>query len=569
MKVLLIDATGPFFRHHKKKRINWSKIPFAELETQVGLKAECLETIPVDFQRFVETVSRLGYTAVTLDDVAHLALCEDYSPALQAKIDAYRALYRRLFQIAADHGLQVFITTDIMFYNDVLLRLIGRSWRKAAAWLRDALERLFADFPQIAGIIMRFGEMDGMDVEGDFRSRLLLKRASQTRSFVQQLLPVFERHNRLLVFRTWSVGVHPIGDLIWNQRTFWRVFRGLDSPSLVISMKYGESDFFRYLPLNRLFFLSDHKKIVEFQARREYEGFGAYPSFVGWDCERYLRRLKGARGVVGVSVWCQTGGWGKRRQLTFLRNSSPWVELNVFVLGRVGTGATCEQAIRDYVDVNLPHVPHEAMIEFLSLSDEVIKKLLYVREFAERRLFFRRLRLPPQLFVFWDRVIINHTVKRILSCLVNDPETAIREGQEGLEKLRKMVTLANVHGIPKKGLEYQLATFEILAAARMYLFQPYRRETAEQLQQLKAGYTRRFKRSYSIQLNFDPARVRKLHLRWALALILRDRRRYRLLDQLLTLRILAWTYPLLSRFRRRLTPRFADKQAMGFDSLFK
>jgi hypothetical protein len=70
-------------------------------------------------------------------------------------------------------------------------------------------------------------------------------------------------------------------------------------------------------------------------------------------------------------------------------------------------------------------------------------------------------------------------------------------------------------------------------------------------------------------LNFDPARVRKLHLRWIVALLVRDRRRYRLLDRLVTLRMVAWLYPLVSRVARRLGPRFARKQAMGLDVLFR
>jgi hypothetical protein len=569
LQLLLIDAIGPFFRHSKNKRINWSKIPFSQIETRSGLRQECVETIPADFRRFVQRVSRLGYTGITLDDVAHLVPDRHYPLDLQAKITAYRELYRDLFGIAAAADMTIYITMDVMFYNESLERLLGRSWKKAATWLNDALSGLFTDFPEIGGIIMRFGETDGIDVEGDFRSRLLLKRSSQARRFLKQLLPVFERHSRLLIFRTWSVGVHQIGDLIWNKRTFLQVFRGLDSPSLVISMKYGESDFFRFLKLNPLFFLSDHKKIVEFQARREYEGFGAYPSFVGWDASGYVGQLRNAKNVVGASVWCQTGGWGKLRQLTFIRNSSPWVEINVFVLARLWQGATCEQAICEYAAVHLPDVPSWVLSEFLWLADYVIKRLLYVREFAQRQLFFRRLRLPPQLYVFWDRIIINHTLKRLIACLVTDPQTAVREGHEALEKLREMIELAEIYNLPHKGLKYQLATFEILAAARDYFFQPCTAETAEHLRRLKAEYKRRFRRNYSVTLQFGATSVRRAHFRWAIALLVRDRRRYRLLDRLVTLQMVTWLYPLVSRFARPIGPRFARKQGMGFDALFR
>ena len=89
------------------------------------------------------------------------------------------------------------------------------------------------------------------------------------------------------------------------------------------------------------------------------------------------------------------------------------------------------------------------------------------------------------------------------------------------------------------------------------------------MHQLRADYKQHFRRNYSVTLNFDPARLRKLHLRWVIALMVRDRRRYRLLDRLVTLRMVAWLYPLVSRVARRLTPRFAHKQAMGLEVLFR
>ena len=46
-----------------------------------------------------------------------------------------------------------------------------------------------------------------------------------------------ERRQKNLVFRTWTVGAYPVGDLQWNRRTFDRVFGGITSDRLVISMK--------------------------------------------------------------------------------------------------------------------------------------------------------------------------------------------------------------------------------------------------------------------------------------------------------------------------------------------
>ena len=567
-RLLLIDGIGPFFRHYNKKRINWSKIPFSSIETDDGLKPEVLKTVPDDFRKLARRAKRLGYTAVTLDDVAHLVPCPTYSANLQRKIRAYRELFGRLLDIADQEGLDVFFTMDIMFFNDALRDVISDSQEIANEWLLENLSQLFGDFPSIAGVIMRFGESDGLDVKGDFRSQLWLKRPTDARRLLQCLLPMFESADRLLIFRTWSVGAHPIGDLSWNAKRFQQVFGGLNSRSLVVSAKYGESDFFRYLSANPLFFVSDHQKIVEFQARREYEGFGAYPSFVGWDSARILKQLQAAKNLIGMSVWCQTGGWGKRRQLTFLRNSSVWVELNTSTLAKLWQGKTCEQAIEDFLEESMPDVPASAMIDFLRHSDAVIQDLLYVRELAQRQLYFRRLRLPPQLFVYWDRILVDPMIKKVLRCLVRDHEAALGQGRRALDQLREMIAIADANQIPTRGLKLQMATFEIIAAAREYYF-GNDQQAAEQLRQLKTTYKKRFKRNYSVIINLDKARVHRVPLRWILPLMLRERSRYRMIDQVLTIRMLGLFYPIARRFRHRIGPKFARKQAMGLDTLLK
>lgn len=567
-RLLLIDGIGPFFRHYKKKRINWSKIPFSAIETEDGLKPDIVASVPNDFRKFVRRAKQIGYNAVTLDDIAHLILCPQYPEVLQRKLNAYRDLFRTLMQIAEEEGLAVFFTMDVMFFNDTIRKVVKGSLDKANNWLLGNLSCLFREFPLIAGVIMRFGESDGLDVKGDFRSQLWLRRPSDARRMLETLLPIFETAGRLLIFRTWSVGAHAIGDLGWNKKTFQKVFGNLNSESLVISFKHGESDFFRYLRTNPLFFVSEHQKIVEFQARREYEGFGGYPSFVGWDSAEILQDLTRAKNLIGMSVWCQTGGWGKRRQLTFVRNSSIWVELNTWTLARLWQGATCEQAVGEFVQSTFPDVPVYVMMDFLRRSEVVIKDLLYVRELAERQLFFRRLRLPPQLFVYWDRILIDPMIKKVLRCLVRDHPSAVRQGALALQELHQMIAIAEANQIPMQGLKLQLATFEIIAAAREYFFSNDE-QSDEFLEQLKAKYKKRFKRSYSVIITLDPSGVHRVPLRWILLLMLRERSGYRMLDRLLTIPVLGLLYPLARRFRHRIGPEFARKQAMGLDTLLK
>jgi hypothetical protein len=573
MEWLLIDGIGPFFHDYHRERINWSKIPFAHLETADGLKTALVGSIQADFERFVTAAAEIGCNAITLDDLAHLYPWDAYAAPLKAKIRAYAAWYGEMFAMATGAGLRVFITTDLMFYTAELARYPGRQVSALIAWWQQALHYVFQAFPAIAGIIMRFGEADARDVTETFRSALVLRTAKQVRQFLRGVLPVFERWQKLLVFRTWSVGVHAVGDLMWHHRTFASAFSSLHSPNLILSMKYGDSDFFRFLPLNAHFFQSPHQKIIEFQTRREYEGFGEYPAFVGWEYEGYLRALRSAPNVVGASLWCQTGGWGTFRRLTYLSNSSIWVELNTFVTAHMCRGVSCEQAVEQFCQRFQPRIPVQPFVQFLRLADETVKNLLYIPELAERQLFFRRLRVPPLSHVFWDRIVINAAMRTVLGALVTDRQRAIDEGRMALTTLDTMRHLAAVHHLPEQGLRLQHDTFAILALAREYLLGESTPELRERLQTLVLHYRATHAWRYTVEANFAPHVASRLmpsrSLKLLLRLMLREQAEYRWIDRLFLLRFFSLVYPLLWLWRERLFPAFARQHGMGIEVVFK
>jgi hypothetical protein len=256
-------------------------------------------------------------------------------------------------------------------------------------FLRELVEDVLESFPEIEGLVFRVGEVDGRDVNEAFTSRLAVRTPRDAQDFLLALLPAFERRGRTLILRTWSVGAHRIGDLIWNRDTFQQVFGDIRSDRLIISMKFGETDFFRYLPLNRQFFRSPHRKLVELPARREYEGCGMFPSFVGFDYARYLAQLEGAENLEGVMVWCQTGGWTRFHPLTWVGAGSVWNEINAWVTVRLCRDRQSpEQAVQSWCDAHGRGGQVGSVLELLRLSDEVVRELLYIDDFAERKLFF-------------------------------------------------------------------------------------------------------------------------------------------------------------------------------------
>ncbi len=479
-------------------------------------------------------------------------------------------MFRDLFDTAAEYGMRVFVTTDLLFFNEEIERSIASRDPALRRFAAHACRQLFEVFPDVAGIVFRIGEADGVDVEGDFHSRIMIHRPSQARKMLQALLPVFEEFDKLLIFRTWSVGVGGVGDLIWNSETFDKVFRGVESDHLIISMKHGPSDFFRYLPLNRLFFRGRHRKLIEFQARREYEGFGEYPSFIGWDYEKIRNKLVG-QNIAGISVWCQTGGWSGFRRLTWLDENAVWNEINAYVTVRLfRDGISADQAIQQYYRAHWPDPNWRPLQELLRLSDEVIKELLYIEDFASSRIYFRRLRVPPLVTVYWRHIVANHFMRKFMRCYVSNGEKTVQQGYMALEKIRWMQDLVNMLGLPSEDLKFQYDTFEIIAAVREYYFCDFNDEMITRLEKLKVDYEIKYAEPrYTVMLDFSRFKLRRAHLRLMIRILFRGKHGYRLVDRIVTLNMLSLLYPLLKRFGKKAVPDFASESAMGFDSIFK
>ena len=574
MNLFLIDAIGPFFRNYGKSRINWSKIPFTHLKTE-GPEAEAQWAgILSDMRDFAAELKAIGYNAVTLDDLAHLARHALHEPEIAREIDFFREKFREIFQIlTVDYGLEVYLTSDII----PLTPAIEAEYEKNLDGLEDyyvsLVDQILDDFPQISGLILRIGESDGNDVKDLIRTRLHLRNPRETNGLLKKLMPHFDSREKKLILRTWTVGAHRIGDLIWHKGTLAETLEGLDSPNFIVSMKHGESDFFRYIPLNRAFFRVKQAKIIELQGRREYEGAGEYPSFIGRACEKFARELEGADNVVGMSMWCQTGGWHRFRRLAFLKgnkHSDIWIRMNAVVALRVfKEKKSVEQAIESMVGRN--RAP--ATLELLGHADTLIHELLYTEEFARQKLFFRRVRIPPLVNVIWDCLFINHAVSKILRHFVPDAEQTIRAGEGALSLFPKMIRLAREAELPVEDIEHMRDFFALLVLARRYYFLPFDEELCEQIREAKRAYKKRYPKEvrerYRIKLSFEPFKVKRRTISWVSGFLLRKKRGYRITDHLFTLHLIGFMYRLFTPRDPKRMPKFLRKSAMGIETLFK
>lgn len=570
--IFLIDAIGPFFREYERPRINWSKIPFTHLATEGEARRVQWERIREDMRRFTREVAAAGYNSVTLDDLAHLAPHSLHEPETAARIAVFREEFSQIFTIVREAGLQIYITSDVLPVTPAVDAAIGNHRERLEEFYRGLVDDFLRDFPEVTGLVLRIGESDGVDVKDPIRTRLHVRSASETNRLLQNLLPVFEKHGRTLILRTWTVGAHRVGDLIWHRRTLAEALKGIDSPHFILSMKYGESDFFRYLPLNRAFFRTPHRKLVELQARREYEGAGEFPSFIGWDCEQYARELQGDANLAGISVWCQTGGWHRFRRLAFLENDDRdfWLRLNTVVALRIFRD---RESVEDAVAGVVGSGRAPAVLELLRHSETVVKELHYIGDFAMQKLFFRRVRIPPLLHVYWDCLFINHAVRKVLRHFVKDPERALREGEAAYALFPRMVELARVSGLPVADIEHWRDFCHLLRLARRYYFLPFDPALGERIRASKKAYKKAWpsdrRQRYRIKVSFEPFKVKRQTLGWLSMLLLRRQRGYRLIDHVFTLNLLGFVFRLFRPGKSKAVPKFLRKSAMGVDALFR
>jgi len=568
-QLCLFDGLSPFFLDRQDGATNWSKIPFARLERDGLLDPAKADAVVQAFDRYIATMASLGYSAVAIDDLSHLVVHDFYPEPLRRKLRSYHDFYDRLFATIKAHDLKLLITTDYMFFHPSIEQHLRDGRQTAADLFRDTLRSAFAVFPQVDGIVLRIGESDGVDVEADFKSRLTIKRPTEARALLQRLLPLFDGLGKTLVFRTWTLGAYPIGDLMWNRRTYDAVFRDIASPNLIVSLKYGDADFFRYLEINPLFFHGPHRKIVELQCRREYEGMGEYPSFVGWVYAEYLAALRRRQSnLVGIYA-VQAGGWAPFAKLAYCANGSLWNELNTYVTVNLFTddaplaeivAAFCRAKGIEDVD---------RFLQLLTLSDEAIEEGLYVREFARQSLYFRRVRVPPLIWVFWHNVTAGGVVGRLYGHLVRDKAAAVAEGHRAVDTVRAMLRLAQELRLPDGDLRFQLDTFAILAVLREVLFSLDTPETHARLEVLLTDYRRRYPHGY--RFDYAPRSPDRFRLPAALLfhLLIRHEMPYRRADHLLLNRHVTRLKALAVRLQQSKLPRFVDKQGMSVDALLR
>lgn len=524
----LIDGVSPFFRGLDRTNIDWSKIPWDRFDAMSsGERSDFFIRVREDFETYSRSVVKIGYNGIILDDVFHLSSHEFYEDSVAERIEEYREEFSELFRLIRQEGLQVYLTMDLMDISPAVEKKIGRNEKKRSDFLAGLLESFFTGFPDVAGIILRKGQKYSCGDERSFWSRPVLKSPEQLNRCLKSLLPVFERHEKKCIFRAGS------------NTDLRKVFSGIESRALILSLPYNNAGAFRFGSLNRDFFATEIPTIIELQARREHEGCGEYPAFIGYQYEKLAAELKSVAHVAGISVSCQTGGLSPFRRLAFIDDNAIWIEINAFVTLRIFKyGELVEEAVSRIPDV----ASSTALMELLRLSEEAIRDLLYVPDFARRQLYFFKLRFGPQIGVYGNHILLSDSIRRLLMKFVNDPEACIRSGEATLARIRRMRMLALECNLPEADIEFMESIFDILAFSREYYFRPddevLKDDLVASVKRYRGKYSRDGERNrYAVTLDLNPARMDRRFLGMVFTLLKKRRLSFRLIDEMIRLQL--------------------------------
>jgi hypothetical protein len=434
-----------------------------------------------------------------------------YAPgsAYRARHDAVRRQFGRLFDWTRQQGMQVFLDTDMLTLTPPLSRhlralshgagAVGIDTSDPAVWqvYRAGLEELFDRMPSITGVVIRFGEGGSLYNGEDwpYRSEMAVRDAASLRAMLHGLLPLFEARDKTLILRSWTVGIGPLGRLHVDPDVYERVLGDIDSPALIVSTKFTAGDFFSYLPVNPTLVRGRHRRIVELQAKPEFEGFGAFPNFLGYEHARALREIHAVNPqVVGMYVLAQFGGPLRAgpRMLYPLHGYWWWTDANVYVASRLGIepDADVDALARRWASATFGPDPRivDAVARVLRLSREAVLDGFYIRPFAERRVSVPGLELPPLMWIFeWDMVGGWHSLLSLVYQGTRDHlDAAIDEGHAAAALVRHArqqfmaaVAAAGPDSCPDscdatlRSLEYQETLFDALATWRQAFLNYY------------------------------------------------------------------------------------------------
>ena len=429
------------------------------------IDAAALARAHAQFEAYVDHVLAEGATAIAIPGFLEYlsfdgvgdghAVYAAGDPHL-ARAAAMRAAFGPWFAQAHELGLQVYLSTDMLALDTPLeayltSRFGGLDTEDPALWgvYADGLDELARTVPDIAGLVIRIGEGGAayQFAGSDFRSELDVTTVAAARAMLRAFTGAAERDGKTIVFRTWSVGVGAVGDMHTNPASYRAVLDGIDSPALVVSTKFTLGDFYSHLPLNDTLEIGDQRRIIEFQSRREFEGFGAFPNDLGALTRTALQTFLAKNPhIEGVWVWTQDGGPLRAGPMTLETQSGFWqlYDLNTQLALALARDPDADPAeitadwARRWFSADPATVA--AIGDVMAQSRAAITDGLYIGPYASKKVAALGLEPPPMMWIFeWDIPTGDSAALDVIETISRGHlDQAIAEGRDAVTRTARM-----------------------------------------------------------------------------------------------------------------------------------
>ncbi len=327
----------------------------------------------------------------------------------------------RLIDHARDAGLDVFLFYDTLVLpeqtvdrNPTTLACKNRPLTicpaSEQAWDLSvrALEATMRRFPQIAGVVLRFGDTDaprlphlvGNDIYSPHCPRCSqFGRADRINTAITRFHDlVVKRMNKRLIARAWNVrpnGLHDSVELA--QRVIDALPGTPDDDRLILSFKFTQTDFWRYQKWNPCSLITKGRPIIyELQCQREFEGKGGFPNWqagiwrdgppeIDAQARGGLASVADKVNLAGLWAWVRGGGWGG----PFIKNET-WIDANVFAVPKLAENPSADPLViaRQWIETKLgtkKKPARDLIAGILERSADTVRDAFYIGPFARQK----------------------------------------------------------------------------------------------------------------------------------------------------------------------------------------
>ncbi len=359
-----------------------------------------------------------GFNGMIVHGIAGILTYDKYDARLvpqgsdeRAAVLAARERVVNLVRAAKREHLTVFVNGDelafparaLLIYGDAVGRMDSEGKRrlfdptlpKVQELIAATFDELFELLPELDGVQVRTGEVYTQSepmLAGNNPNQGVPEGSHPdlgVRTVVECVRrAVVERHEKRYNQRMWGYYDSP-----HSVPERWLPFAAHFSPDPrhTFSFKHVKTDYWRWNPINPNFGIGGQPQWAEFQMAREYEGKGAFPSYLG----RYLAEgpteiaptgglaAIHAAGVRGAWCWARGGGW----RGPYLARED-WVALNVHAFVRLLWDPSEDpfELAREWCVLERGVAPGSAVLDHFAaiqrLSEEAVLKGRYIGPFC-------------------------------------------------------------------------------------------------------------------------------------------------------------------------------------------